>query len=51
MKMTILIDRGFRDVMKFLIDDKKWRVYCPDLVDTLLDTLETNNSRFIIKIR
>jgi len=41
----ILIDRGFWDVIKFLIDDKN--IYCSTLAQ--LDTLETN--RFVIKIR
>jgi len=45
----ILVDRGFRDVIKFLIDDKKLHVYCLGLRQ--LDTLEANNSRFVIKSR
>lgn len=45
---VILVDRDFRDVLKFL-SDKGLRVYCPGLGQ--LDTLEANTSRYITKVR
>ncbi len=46
---TILVDRGFRDVLNFLREVKNLKVFCPGLGQ--LDTIEANASRFVTKIR
>jgi len=45
----VLVDRSFRDVVKFLTTNKKLHVYCPGLCQ--LDTIEANTSRFVTKYR
>jgi len=45
----VLVDRDFRDVVNFLITNKKLYVYCPGLGQ--LDTIEANTSRFVTKCR
>lgn len=45
----VLVDRGFRDVLSFLKDEKELNVFCPGLGQ--LDTKEANASRFVTKCR
>lgn len=46
---VILADRGFRDVITYLKEDKKFNVYCPGIGQ--LETIEANQSRFVTKVR
>ncbi|EFN77666.1 hypothetical protein EAI_15305 [Harpegnathos saltator] len=43
---TILVDRGFRDVLNFLTEKKNLEAYCPGLGQ--LNTAEVNASRCIM---
>ena len=44
---VILVDRGFRDVITFLKEEKKFNVYCPGLGQ--LATIEANPSDLLLK--
>jgi len=44
----ILVNRDFRDVVKFLITNKKLHVYCPGLDQ--LDIIKANASRFVTNV-
>lgn len=46
---TVLVDRGFRDVLDFLRDEKLLNVFCPGLGQ--LETQDANASRFVTKCR
>ncbi|RLU15916.1 hypothetical protein DMN91_011673 [Ooceraea biroi] len=46
---TILVDRGFRDVLNFLTEEKNLKAYCPGLGQ--LNTAEANASRCVTKCR
>lgn len=48
-KDVILVDNGFRDILDFLINQKKLQAYIPGTGER--DTLEANQARFVTKVR
>lgn len=46
---VIVVDNGFRDVLKYLTEEKKMFAYIPGVGQR--DTLEPNKARFVTKIR